>query len=107
MFCTSEARLPQGHTDTVLTPQLRALLLALRSADSSASVPRLPGADSSLGDRYRCAAQLWELDFAELEITRRIGEGSFGEVLLANFRGTKVSAPKALARPACMADLLP
>jgi serine/threonine protein kinase len=40
--------------------------------------------------RYKTAASLWELDFDEIEIIRKIGEGSFGEVLLGNFRGTKV-----------------
>lgn len=45
-------------------------------------------------DRYRAAAALWELDFSEIEITRRIGEGSFGEVFLGSFRGTKVAVKR-------------
>jgi hypothetical protein len=44
--------------------------------------------------RYKTAASLWELDFDEIEITRKIGEGSFGEVLLGNFRGTKVGGAR-------------
>lgn len=40
--------------------------------------------------RGKTAASLWELDFDEIEILRKIGEGSFGEVLLGMFRGTKV-----------------
>ncbi|GAX75524.1 hypothetical protein CEUSTIGMA_g2967.t1 [Chlamydomonas eustigma] len=48
----------------------------------------------SMEERYRAAAALWELDFNELEIIRKIGEGSFGEVVLANFRGTKVAAKR-------------
>jgi hypothetical protein len=31
---------------------------------------------------------------SQLEITRKIGVGSFGEVLLANFRGTKVAVKR-------------
>jgi hypothetical protein len=46
--------------------------------------------------RYKTAAALWELDFDEIEIVRKIGEGSFGEVLLGNFRGTKVGAERRL-----------
>jgi hypothetical protein len=41
--------------------------------------------------RHKTAAALWELDMDEIEVTRKIGEGSFGEVLLGTFRGTKVS----------------
>jgi hypothetical protein len=44
--------------------------------------------------RYKTAASLWELDFDEIEIIRKIGEGSFGEVLLGNFRGTKVAVKR-------------
>ncbi|GLI65445.1 hypothetical protein VaNZ11_008823 [Volvox africanus] len=69
-----------------------AAALALAST-ASAVVMRL-NTEASLADRYRCAAALWELDFNELEVTRRIGEGSFGEVLLANFRGTKVAVKR-------------
>jgi len=42
--------------------------------------------------RYRTAASLWEMDMDEVEVIRKIGEGSFGEVLLGNLRGTKVCA---------------
>jgi hypothetical protein len=40
--------------------------------------------------RYKTAASLWEVDMADMDMIRRIGEGSFGEVMLATFRGTKV-----------------
>ena len=42
--------------------------------------------------RYKTAASLWELDMDEMEMIKRIGEGSFGEVMVANYRGTKVGA---------------
>jgi hypothetical protein len=41
--------------------------------------------------RLRTAAALWELDYEEIQPLRKIGEGSFGEVELGLFRGTKVS----------------
>lgn len=41
-------------------------------------------------ERIRVAAQLWEIDFDEIQLGPRIGEGSFGEVVLGCFRGTKV-----------------
>eukprot|EP00879_Flechtneria_rotunda_P011156 GHRR01011654.1.p1 GENE.GHRR01011654.1~~GHRR01011654.1.p1 ORF type:complete len:1165 (+),score=475.65 GHRR01011654.1:461-3955(+) len=44
--------------------------------------------------RYKTAAQLWEVDMGEVEFTRRIGEGSFGEVVLASYRGTKVAVKR-------------
>jgi hypothetical protein len=40
--------------------------------------------------RYKTAAALWEVDMSEMEMIKRIGEGSFGEVMVANYRGTKV-----------------
>ncbi|GLC33191.1 hypothetical protein PLESTB_000360900 [Pleodorina starrii] len=67
--------------------------LGMSGCTASAVAMRLH-AEASLAERYRCAAALWELDFTELEVTRRIGEGSFGEVLLANFRGTKVAVKR-------------
>ncbi|GIL75994.1 hypothetical protein Vretimale_5660 [Volvox reticuliferus] len=70
-----------------------AAALALASSTASVVTMRL-NTEASLADRYRCAAALWELDFNEIEVTRRIGEGSFGEVLLANFRGTKVAVKR-------------
>jgi len=48
----------------------------------------------STEDRYRAAAALWELDFNEIEVMRKIGEGSFGEVVLGSFRGTKVAVKR-------------
>lgn len=48
-------------------------------------------------ERIRVAAQLWEIDFDEIQLSKRIGEGSFGEVLLGQFRGTKVRAAAAAA----------
>jgi hypothetical protein len=42
--------------------------------------------------RYKTAAALWEVDMSEMEVIKRIGEGSFGEVMVANYRGTKVRA---------------
>ncbi|GFR41489.1 hypothetical protein Agub_g2180 [Astrephomene gubernaculifera] len=68
--------------------------LGLASSGTAGSSVMLLNPEASLADRYRCAAALWELDFNELEVTRRIGEGSFGEVLLANFRGTKVAVKR-------------
>eukprot|EP00775_Hariotina_reticulata_P012952 gene12952-13081_t len=44
--------------------------------------------------RYKTAASLWEVDIADMEMIRRIGEGSFGEVMLATFRGTKVAVKR-------------
>jgi CBS domain-containing protein len=40
--------------------------------------------------RFRSVVSLWELDFNEIQMIKKIGEGSFGEVMLGNFRGTKV-----------------
>jgi hypothetical protein len=40
--------------------------------------------------RYKSAAALWEVDMDDIEMIKRIGEGSFGEVMLATYRGTKV-----------------
>ena len=40
--------------------------------------------------RFRSVVSLWELDFDEVQMIKKIGEGSFGEVMLGNFRGTKV-----------------
>ncbi|KAF8071147.1 drkC [Scenedesmus sp. PABB004] len=51
------------------------------------------GAPDALS-RYRTAASLWEVDMREMELLRRIGEGSFGEVMLANYRGTKVAVKR-------------
>jgi hypothetical protein len=51
------------------------------------------GGESGLPDalaRYKSAAALWEVDMADLEMIKRIGEGSFGEVMLGTYRGTKV-----------------
>lgn len=48
-------------------------------------------------ERYMTAAALWELDFQEIEMLRKIGEGSFGEVMLGSFRGTKVRTGQAAA----------
>ncbi|KAJ9510733.1 hypothetical protein QJQ45_027633, partial [Haematococcus lacustris] len=48
----------------------------------------------STEERYRAAAALWELDFNEIEIIRNIGQGSFGDVVLGNFRGTKVAVKR-------------
>lgn len=64
---------------------------------SSGVLPTSVGSGSGSGSgapdvlsRYRTAASLWEVDIAEMEMIKRIGEGSFGEVMLANYRGTKV-----------------
>lgn len=40
--------------------------------------------------RYKTAAALWEVDMDEMEFLKKIGEGSFGEVMVASYRGTKV-----------------
>jgi hypothetical protein len=44
--------------------------------------------------RHKTAAALWELDIDEIETSKKIGEGSFGEVLLGSFRGTKVAVKR-------------
>lgn len=59
----------------------------------STSVARVADVANGM-DRYRFAAALWELDFGEIELLRRIGAGSFGEVLLGSFRGTKVAVKR-------------
>lgn len=70
---------------------------ALGAAGSYGSSAMLPDGCSLLTSgpsdaltRYKHAASLWEVDIDDLEMLRRIGEGSFGEVMLATYRGTKV-----------------
>jgi len=60
-------------------------------AMSSAGAAAAAGPPDALA-RYKHAAALWEVDMEDLEMLKRIGEGSFGEVMLANYRGTKVRA---------------
>lgn len=65
---------------------------SVASGATMSSHPSQPASEAaySFSDKFSAAAALWELDFSEIELQRRIGEGSFGEVLLGSFRGTKV-----------------
>ncbi|KIY91834.1 hypothetical protein MNEG_16129 [Monoraphidium neglectum] len=65
-----------------------------RSGTSTASSDSLWGDAPDALARCKTAAALWELDHHEIQIVRKIGEGSFGEVLLASFRGTKVAVKR-------------
>lgn len=76
--------------------------LAATASDSSNAalldVGQGPGSAGAAGEgvlpdalaRYKSAAALWEVDMSDLEMIKRIGEGSFGEVMLGTYRGTKV-----------------
>jgi hypothetical protein len=67
-------------------------MASIASGATMSSHPSQPASEAaySFSDKFSAAAALWELDFSEIELQRRIGEGSFGEVLLGSFRGTKV-----------------
>lgn len=73
-------------------------LTATASEGSNATLLDVQGAGSGAVEgppdaltRYKHAASLWEVDMNDLEMIKRIGEGSFGEVMVATYRGTKVS----------------
>eukprot|EP00878_Enallax_costatus_P016314 GHUV01017112.1.p1 GENE.GHUV01017112.1~~GHUV01017112.1.p1 ORF type:complete len:1179 (+),score=479.98 GHUV01017112.1:302-3838(+) len=67
------------------------------SIGSTATGPDSGSMDSAPPDallRYKTAASLWEVDVDEMEMIKKIGEGSFGEVMVANYRGTKVAVKR-------------
>jgi hypothetical protein len=78
---------------TTASESSNAALLDVQGAVSGA-VEGLPDALT----RYKHAASLWEVDMNDLEMIKRIGEGSFGEVMVATYRGTKVSSCSRLTR---------
>ncbi|WIA11994.1 hypothetical protein OEZ85_012075 [Tetradesmus obliquus] len=71
---------------------------------TSRAVPAAAAGDDSISasssgapdvlSRYKTAAALWEVDMSEVEVIKRIGEGSFGEVMVASYRGTKVAVKR-------------
>jgi hypothetical protein len=65
-------------------------VLAEAAADASILGSTLPADVPDALARYKSAAALWEVDMDDIEMIKRIGEGSFGEVMLATYRGTKV-----------------
>lgn len=94
-----------GITDDGATRSSSFALAAAASGGSNAALLDVQGAGSGgpegLPDaleRYKHAAALWEVDMDDIEMIKRIGEGSFGEVMLATYRGTKVR-PSPLIHP--------
>ncbi|KAG1665785.1 hypothetical protein FOA52_002880 [Chlamydomonas sp. UWO 241] len=83
---TSGMSLAHGSTASLTAAAVPPAATVTTSASGGRSI--------STEDRFRTAASLWELDYDELDIIRKIGEGSFGEVMLAMFRGTKVAAKR-------------
>lgn len=77
------ASLPPTHEQICISP----------SESMAASISSLTAQARGVSreDRFRAAAALWELDMKEIHFHHKLGEGSFGEVWLGSFRGTKVA----------------
>ncbi len=52
---------------------------------------RSPSGSGSGGLELRTDARLWEVQWEELDIMRRVGRGSFGSVYLAEWSHTRVA----------------
>eukprot|EP00887_Chlorella_sp_A99_P008111 scaffold12.g8111.t1 len=90
-------------------PLLRWIIRSQGSSSAGSGGDRTPGsarskgtADAGGGGRPRSAARLaemrdWNMNFADLEIQKQIGEGSFGRVYLAKWNETLVAVKILLA----------
>jgi hypothetical protein len=87
-----------GMSDDGATRSGSFALTTMASEGCNAALLDVQGAGSGVEGppdaltRYKHAASLWEVDMSDLEMIKRIGEGSFGEVMVAMYRGTKVSS---------------
>lgn len=94
-----------GAGDDGATTRAGSFALIAAASDSSnpalLDAPAAPAEGQVVPDalaRYKHAAALWEVDMNDVEMIKRIGEGSFGEVMLATYRGTKVRVDSQAAR---------